>query len=287
MKTGILQIHTAVFLFGFSGLFGKFLSCSPWLIVFGRTFFAFIAIFVYAKLISKISLTISDGTAGIFFILQGILLGIHWWSFFLSIQLSSVAVGLITFSSFPLFVTFLEPVFLKEKILIKDLLSAAFVFTGVVLVVPDYDFSNHMTKGAFWGVISGLTFALLSIANKANTKKSQPVTIAFYQNLFAALFLIFPIIISDLQPPSSKQIFLLIILGVFCTGLAHTLFIKSLVFIKAQTAAVITGLEPVYGIILACLILGETPSIKTVSGGLVIIGTTVITSIAKIPGARS
>ncbi|MEN8211158.1 MAG: EamA family transporter, partial [Thermodesulfobacteriota bacterium] len=76
LNQGVVQIHIAVFLFGFAGLFGKFLSCSPIYIVFGRTFFAFIALFLYAKFISKTDLSISFKKSGLFFILQGILLAV-------------------------------------------------------------------------------------------------------------------------------------------------------------------------------------------------------------------
>ncbi|HGY11058.1 MAG TPA: EamA family transporter, partial [Desulfobacterales bacterium] len=134
LNKGVIQIHIAVFLFGFAGLFGKFLSCSPLYIVFGRTFFAFIALFFYAKFVSKIKLSISSKSSGLFFILQGILLAVHWWSFFLSIQISSVAVGLVTFSTFPLFVTFMEPLFFKEKLEIKNIILAAVVFIGILFI---------------------------------------------------------------------------------------------------------------------------------------------------------
>ena len=71
----------------------------------------------------------------------------------------------------------------------------------------------------------------------------------------------------------------LIFLGVICTALAHTMFINSLSFIKAQTASIVTGLEPVYGIILAYFILNEMPGIRTFAGGLIIIGTSIVASI--------
>jgi drug/metabolite transporter (DMT)-like permease len=275
---GIIQIHIAVFLFGFAGLFGKFLQCNPIYIVFGRTLFAFIALFFYAKLISKTTLSISFKNSGLLYILQGILLAVHWWSFFLSIQISSVAVGLVTFSTFPLFVTFLEPLFFKEKIVMKNIVLAGMVFIGIVFVIPEYNFSNNITKGAIFGIISGFTFALLALVNRKNTKTSNSIAIAFYQNLFACIFLIVPAIMLNDTLPKLDDLPNLILLGVVCTAIAHTLFISSLSFIKAQTASVITGLEPVYGIILAFLILHETPGIRTLAGGLIIIGASIVAS---------
>ncbi len=275
LNKGVAQIHIAVFLFGFAGLFGKFLSCSPLYIVLGRTFFASITLFVYARFFAKTVLFEFDKKEIFFFVLQGILLAVHWWSFFLSIQISSVAVGLITFSTFPLFVTFLEPIFFKEKLNRKDILIAVVVFIGILLVIPNFNFSNNITKGGFFGIISGFTFALLALANRRNAQISNAITIAFYQNLFATIFLVLPILAIQIVPPQFSDLPFLIFLGVFCTALAHTLFIKSLGFIRAQTASIIAGLEPVYGIVLAFFWLNEIPQTRTLIGGLIIIGTTV------------
>ncbi|WP_299983151.1 DMT family transporter [Desulfobacula sp.] len=276
LNKGIAQIHIAVFLFGFAGLFGKFLSCSPLYIVLGRTFFASIALFIFSRFFSKTVLFAFGKKEISFFIFQGILLAVHWWSFFLSIQISSVAVGLVTFSTFPLFVTFLEPLFFKEKLKTIDIFIAGAVFVGIFLVIPNFDFSNNITKGGFFGIISGFTFALLSLVNRRNARISDSIAVAFYQNLFAAIFLILPISTLQVEPPQLSDLPNLIFLGVVCTALAHTLFIKSLTFIRAQTAAVIAGLEPVYGIILAFFMLNEIPQARTLVGGLIIIGTTIL-----------
>lgn len=111
---GLILIHIAVFLFGFAGLFGKFLDCTPLWIVLGRTVFASLALIIYSKIFQGITLRVTALKDLGFFAVQGVLLALHWLSFFAAIQVSSVAVGLITFSSFPLFVTFMEPIFFKE-----------------------------------------------------------------------------------------------------------------------------------------------------------------------------
>jgi drug/metabolite transporter (DMT)-like permease len=270
----MLKIHMAVFLFGFAGLFGKFLSCSPFIIVLGRTFFAAITLFVYAKF-SRTPLFNLDRTSFLFLILQGILLACHWVTFFLAIQISSVAVGLVTFSSFPLFVTFMEPFFFKEPLKKRDIVTAITVFAGILLVIPDVDFSNNITLGGFYGVLSGLTFAVLALVNRKNAMVSDPIAVAFYQNFFAALFLILPILVIGPRAPDLSDLPLLILLGVVFTAMAHTFFIQSLTEIRAQTASVIAGLEPVYGIVFAFFLLNEIPGVRTLSGGLIIIGATI------------
>jgi drug/metabolite transporter (DMT)-like permease len=272
----MIQVHVAVFLFGFAGLFGKFLSCDPLYIVCGRTFFAAIALFLYARFITKTALTNCTKKDFLLYVFQGILLAVHWWAFFYSIQLSSVAVGLVTYSTFPLFVTFMEPFLFKEKLKTIDIFVALAVFVGVVLVIPDFDFSNSVTKGAFWGIFAGFSFALLALVNRRNARHADSIMVAFYQNLFAALFLMLPILLFSIPAPPLSDLPNLIILGVLCTALSHTLFIKALVFIRAQTAAVIAGLEPVYGIILAFFMLNEIPRLQTLAGGTIIIAATIL-----------
>ncbi|WP_320040056.1 DMT family transporter [uncultured Desulfobacter sp.] len=269
---GLILIHIAVFLFGFAGLFGKFIDCTPLWIVLGRTIFASLALIIYAKLFSCTSLKVATSKDLGFFVLQGILLALHWLSFFAAIQVSSVAVGLLTFSSFPLFVTFMEPLFFKEPFKKVDVLTAVAVFAGIILVVPDMDFSNKVTLGSFYGLISGFTFAVLGLVNRRNARHCHPVSAAFYQNLFAALSLITPVLVIQTPPPTPHDVFLLALLGVVFTALAHACFITGLIRIRVQTASVIAGMEPVYGILFAFILLGEIPNFSTLAGGILIIG---------------
>ena len=194
------------------------------------------------------------------FMLQGALLALHWCTFFISIQISTVAMGLLTFSTFPVFVTFMEPFFFKERLGVKNCVVALVVFVGLVMVIPSFDLSREPVKGALWGVTSGFTFALLGLVNRKNVKTIPPLDGSpFYQNVFAALFLIPWVVFLDIDFPTPREIFLLILLGGLCTALSHFLFIKSLVYIKTRTAGIITALEPLYGILLAMIFLGKFP----------------------------
>lgn len=270
-RLGFIQIHLAVFFFGFAGLFGKFIHANPAAITFGRTLFAGIALFI-GLILSRITFSIHSVRDFFTFLLSGVILAVHWFTFFQSIQVSSVAVGLLSFSTFPLFVTFMEPCFFSEKLEGFDLIIALSVVAGLVLVVPAFDFSNHVTQGIIWGVISGFTFACLSLINRRQVVRYHPVAIAFYQLAFATLFNLPAVIISN-KLPSVQDIGLLLVLGVICTAFAQLLFIGSLKHIKAQMASITAGLEPVYGIIFAFLLLHEVPPLRTVIGGLIILGT--------------
>ncbi len=144
------------------------------------------------------------------------------------------------------------------------------------MVIPEPDLTNQTTLGGFFGILSGLTFAILALVNRRNVRLSDPVAVAFYQNLFAALCLVIPVIlIRPRELVTVSDLPALVFLGVVCTALSHTLFISSLKKIRAQTASVITGLEPVYGIVLAFFLLKEIPALSTLAGGGIIIGASI------------
>ena len=274
---GLIEIHFAVLLFGFAGLFGKFLNLAPAWIVFGRTFFASLVLYLVLQYL-KHPLHLKAKEAGHFFGL-GALLALHWWTFFHSIQLSTVAIGLLTFSTFPIFITFLEPYFFNEKLRPFDVLTAGLVCVGLFLVIPDFEWSNSHTQGAFWGTLAGFTFAILSLMNRKYTQSHSPLVIAYYQNFFATLVFV-PVVFFENWNLKAQDFVVLAVLGIFCTAGAHALFIRGLRHIKTQLASIIASLEPVYGVAFALVLLKEIPTGRTLLGGLIILGTMALASVA-------
>lgn len=276
---GLLAVHLAVLLFGLSGLFGKLLPLPPLVIVLGRTLFSSFTLGL-ALCFQRQSIRVRSRSDFWAFFLLGSILAVHWTTFFHAIQVSTVAVGLLTFSTFPVFVTFMEPSFFGERLRIFDIWTALLVFCGLVLVIPSFDFGNRVTQGAFWGTVSGLTFAVLSILNRKYVQTYSSSLIAFYQNAAAALILL-PFCSQGSKALDARNLFFLAILGVFCTALAHALFIRGLRDIRAQLAGVTASLEPVYGILLALILLDEVPCARTVAGGTLILGTTVLAAMRQ------
>ena len=268
----LLEIHVAVFLFGLAGLFGKFIHQSSAVIVFGRVLFASIALLGIIRL-SRLGLGLKSAQDYMWFALLGIILAVHWTTFFYAVQVSSVAIGLLSFSTFPVFTTFLEPIAFKERLKPINIAIALVTLLGVGLIIPSFDVGNNVTQGVIWGVVSGFTFAVLAILNRKYVEAYPSLLISFYQDGVAALVLL-PIAIIQQPAFSWIDIVLLIVLGVFCTAIAHTLFIKGMSSVKAQLASVIASLEPVYGIIFAALLLSEIPTLRTVLGGVIILSAT-------------
>lgn len=265
----LAKVHIAVLLFGVSGLFGKLISLPPMIIVLGRVFFS--TIFLLLLILSqKQSLKLKSLKDYFFLILSGLILVVHWGTFFKSIQLSTVAIGLLTFSTFPIFVTFLEPYFFKEKIKIEDIIIAFITLLSVLLITPNFKLADNYTQGALWGIISGFTYAVICTLNKKYVKEYSSIIIAFYQQLVATIALL-PFLILNEAQLSSNNLLLLVLLGVVFTGISHSLFISSLKSIKVHTASIISSLEPVYGIIFAFFILDEIPSLRVITGGIIIL----------------
>ena len=264
----LVALHLAVLLFGFAGLFGKWLLLPPVTIVFGRAAVAAIA------LASLFPLAGERGEArGRFewkLAASGSLLALHWVAFFEAVQTASVAVGLLGFASFPLFVLLLESALRQRRLHFVEWATAALVTGGLLLVVPEFRWQNRVVQGLSWGIVSGFTFALLAVANRALAAGHSASAIAFWQNACAAGCLL-PLVAFTAVVPDARAILLLVVLGVVCTALAHTLFIRSLRALSVHTASVVAALEPVYGIALALLLLGEIPPARTVAGGVLIV----------------
>ena len=219
-RRALIEIHVAVLFFGLAGLFGKLVFLPSTIIVLGRVFFATIfltLVLVYRKQEIKLRQKQDYFYMG----LMGMILAVHWVTFFQAIQVSTVAIGLLTFSTFPVFVTFLEPFFFKERLVVKDILIAFIAVIGVALVIEEFEIRNSMTRGALWGIASGFTFALLSLMNRKYVKEYSSIVVAFYQDFIATLVLL-PFLFMMAPVFRLTDIFLLFILGVIFTGLAHT-----------------------------------------------------------------
>ena len=263
------EIHLATLFFGLAGLFGKWLSLSPLVIVLGRVFFASLTLGTLLW-IKKQSLRRILRQHGLLLALLGLLLAGHWAAFFQAIRVSSVAVGLLSYSSFPVFTVLLEPLFFRARLDKRNLLLAGLCLGGVLLIVPRFALNNAVYQGVLWGLVSGLTFAVLTLFNRRLAQEHSSLGIAFFEDSFAAIFLGPCLLILPLLP-SLTDLFLLFILGVVCTAIAHSLFIGGMRHVRAQTASLISSLEPVYGTLLAFFLLREVPALRTIAGGTVIL----------------
>ncbi len=266
-------LHFSIFLFGLSGVIGKSIQIAPASIVFGRTVVAVVILLVVIKV-----KRLPWPSRKIFWISfpVGVLLALHWIIFFHAIQVSSVAIGLLAFSTYPVFVAILEPLFNRSKFRLLDLLFAGLAFVGLLVVLQEDAAEYTVVAGVFWGVLAGLSCALLTIWNKRLVHRDDPINMGMLQNFWAAIVSI-PFA-PELLKSSMIDLGLLFCLGAFCTALAHCLFITSLKTVRAQVASIAAGLEPFYGILFAALLLQEWPTPREIGGGLIILAAVLLSA---------
>ncbi|SDH93986.1 DMT family transporter [Pseudomonas panipatensis] len=275
-RSALLGLHIGALMFGLTGIFGKLILAGPLVIVFGRALFGALALggafpghLAGQPRPSLRQLALLVGS--------GLLLCAHWLTFFLAVKVGNVAVATLGFASFPAFTVLLEGLLFGERIRASEYRVVGLVCIGLVMVTPSLDLAQGATAGLLWGVLSGLLFALLSLANRVSVRGLDPILAALAQNLTIILCLL-PLALAELPRVRALDWLWLVLLGVFCTGVAHSLFVASLRLIKARTAAVIFALEPVYGIAFAALLFGEQPSLRMLAGGALILFATFLSA---------
>ena len=276
-RTALGALHIGALMFGLTGVFGKLAAASASIIVFGRAGFAVLALACFGALAKqtrwqKPSLRDARGL-----LISGLLLAGHWVSFFVSVKVAGVAIATLGFASFPAFTVILEGLIFRERIRVNEILLVLAVSAGLILVTPTFDLASQATEGLLWAVASGLLFSLLSLNNRAHSGRLPAVQAALWQNAVVALCLL-PFAAPGLTEVRPLDWVWIALLGIFCTGVAHSLFVASLAVIKARTAAVVFAMEPVYGITLAWLLFHETPTLRMLLGGALIIAAIVVSS---------
>lgn len=275
--SALVSLHLAVALFGLAGLFGRWIDLSSEAIVLGRTLVAAIALALWMRLRGR------TPQWDVALAVNGAILAFHWYAFFEAIKLAGVATGLLGFASFPLWTLVLERLSGLRRPTLRDGLVVLLVIGGLALVVPRFDPADVGLHGLAWGVASGASFAWLAVRNRVLARIRDPLVIACGQNAFAAACLVPFVLTATPALPDARTIALLVLLGVVCTALAHTLFIAALARVSAHAASVVAALEPAWGIAFAALLLGEEPTLRQLGGCVLLIGA----AIASSMGARA
>ena len=273
----ILFLHIAVMLFGLSGVIGQFVEISSVMVALGRVISSSLLLFLIA-IAKKDTLKLSSKKDYGLIILTGIVMAVHWTTFFQSIQVSSVAIGTITFSTFPLFLTFFEPLIFHEKLRRQNIFTAVTLMIGVIITIPEFSIENNTTVGIIWGMVCSFTYAIMTLANRYFSSRYTGRIICLYEQGTAAIVLLPALFIMKTQW-RIPDIIGVAFIGFICTAFAYSLYVSAQKNVKAQTAGIISGLETVYGILYALLFLGEIPSGRELVGGAVILGVAMYSSL--------
>ncbi|GAC1592705.1 MAG: DMT family transporter [Chitinophagaceae bacterium] len=258
MKKAFIQLHRAVFLAGFTGILGRLITLNEGLLVWWRLLISSVTmwiLFLPAKRIKKISVTDMVKIAGV-----GLVAALHWVSFYGAIKYANISVALVCFSSVGFFTAVFEPLIIKSRFQVSELLLGLFVITGIYII---FHFDARYKTGILTGVLSAMLGAVFPICNRRLMQRMNAETLMSYELTggFLALSLLLPFYLqkfpaSHTIPILSDWLWLLF-LSWICSVWAFQLSANALKKISAFTVNLTYNLEPVYGIILAFVIYQE------------------------------
>ncbi|MCW5800554.1 MAG: DMT family transporter [Nitrospira sp.] len=272
-RSGLIAINLAAIIFGTAALYGK-LDISPFWIVMMRGTFASIAIAAVGLLSGGLGLfpTIAQ-LRGL--LVTGILLAIHWVTFFLSVQLAGVASATLTFAVFPLFTVLLVTMKARRRPSLLELGAGLAIILAVALLVDAKDSDAQLT-GAIVGLGSALSFAVFGIKAQILTTEIQPLMVSLIQNLTVALCLTPTLVFNSHAPHTTTDWVCLMLLGVVTTAFMHQLYLFALKRLSATTCSGFIALEPVYAIVFAAIFFGEPLTLWVVVSAALIIGSSIV-----------
>jgi len=263
-KLALFRLHLIVFLWGFTAILGKLIHANAEILVFYRMLFAAICLFVYIRVFRKDSIKVSRK---VFFQLAaiGFSMALHWYCFFHSIKISNVSIALSCLSLSTLFASIMEPVIFKRKIDISEVIMGV-VIVACILMIFKTEFQYK--EGIFYGVLCAIFGTIFSVFNGKMFGKTSSGNIIFYE-IFSGwfllvLFYLFSGQIFEINEISYRDLALIALLASVFTAFPMLESVNLMKYISPFTLILTVNLEPVYGIILAFFIFGESEHMSPV-----------------------
>lgn len=260
-----------------SGVLGKYIAMPSEVIIWFRASLAMVFLYIYCSY-KKIDLKIKSSKDYRPFLISGVLMAVHWVTYFYALKLSNVALGVLSLYTFPIMIALLEPLFFKVKFNPIYILLGLMVLTGLYILTPEFNIESSQVKGILFGVFSAFCYAVRVLILKQHVANYNGTMLMFYQTLITTVLLAPVLFFMDVSGFESQFPYL-ILLAFLTTAVGHSLMLHSLKFFSASTASIISSLQPIFGIILAIFFLQEIPTINTFFGGSLILLTVVIESI--------
>ncbi|WP_338590102.1 DMT family transporter [Shewanella khirikhana] len=271
--SGLLELHLAVLLFGGTALFSKLIPLGALDITVFRCAIAALVLALIVKL-SRQPIRLRQLRDYGIALMLGVIVSLHWVTYFASMQMSSVAIGMIAFFTYPVMTVLVEPWVNGTRLQLQDIICGIAVLTGVALLIPEASLGNDVTLGILIGILSAALFTARNLLHKRYFAQYSGPQAMFYQTAVAAVFL-GSFVESNPTELDAHVWQLLLLLGVVFTAMPHALFTSALRHLSAKTVGLVSCLQPFYGTVLALLLLGESPSSSTLIGGLLVVATAV------------
>ncbi|MBK9254605.1 MAG: EamA family transporter [Saprospiraceae bacterium] len=261
-----IQIHIAVLLFGLTAILGHLLSISAVSLVWWRVLITCISLLYFIKWGKSLVHLPKNHIRQYMGI--GVIVGLHWICFYGAIKLSNASIALVCMATTSFFTSIIEPLILKQKFKGIELLLGIFIIPGMILIVNSTELA--FMNGIWVGLAAAFLAALFAVLNKKYIGNADPYSITFIElgsawifiSLILAVIFLSPIEDVSFMPVGLNDWIYLLILSLFCTTLAYILSLKALKHISAFASNLVINLEPVYGIILAIILLNEHKSLN-------------------------
>ncbi len=266
---GVLNL--ALLLIATAAPIGNVIDLPPPISIWSRclvAFFALGALIVFTKVSIKFDYKKQLGS----FILCAALQAFHWITYFYALRLAGAGLGLISLFTFPVFTSLLEPLILRTKFDPKHILLGMLVLFGLYVLTPELSFQNSTTTGVMFGVLSAVFYSIRNILMKKHVATYDASMLMFYQTGLIVILLAPVFFLYDWTwPQYGEAIPMLIFLGVVTTATGHTLLVKSFAHFSATAAALLSCVQPLYGVLIAYFYPGEIPTLSTIIGGCIIV----------------
>jgi drug/metabolite transporter (DMT)-like permease len=278
-----LHLHLIVFIWGFTAILGRLITLDSLPLVWFRMLFALVFIFVYIK-IKKIPIAISKKMI-LKFLVAGLIIALHWFTFFRAIKVSNVSITLACLSTGAFFTSLIEPIFFRKKIVWYEIFFGLIVVFGLLII---FKVEGHYIEGIILALTSAFLSASFAVINSKFVKDHDPTVISFYELfggvLFFSVFLLFTNSFNTefFQLTTSDFVYLLILSSI-CTAYAFIASTAVMKFLSPYTVMLTINLEPIYGIILAVLIFKDKEQMSPAFyvGALIILITVILNGIIK------
>jgi drug/metabolite transporter (DMT)-like permease len=266
----LIQLNVAVLLWGGTAMFAKGVALPVEHIICLRSLIAAAALLLF-MLAVKTRVTVKPGHRRVMALL-GLVLCLHWLTLFQALKISTAVVAILAFHTYPVFTALVEPFVFGERLKKVDLLLALGVFAGVLIMIPEISLGNTTTQGIALGIVSGLFFMVRNLMTRRYVREYSGSALMFWQVLVTGVLLAPVLFLPGSREYPARTVGLLLLLGVVFTALPQTLFSASMKNLSARTVGILATLQPFYVAVLGYLIHNEIVTLRTVAGGLVILG---------------
>ncbi len=254
------KLHIIIFIWGFTAVLGALIQLDYFAITWYRMGLASVFLFIYLlfKKESRQQLFVFDRIRQKQYVIGGVIIALHWIAFFYAIKVSNVSITLVTMSSGAFFTSLIEPFFYKRKIRFYEILLGILILVGffILLKVEKIEYT-----GVVYALIAAFLSGLFSVMNGIYVRTEDAFQLSFFQLFYGFVFLTIILLfrgeLLNLPMPSETDWLYLIVLASICTAYAFSASIDVMKHLSPYTVMLSINLEPVYGIILAILLLGD------------------------------